>query len=173
MKTFLKIAAAAALTLAAMSCKEAPKYTLTDGQWVLIAWSDAEGVEQMVVENRPTLRFDAEGRISGNAGCNRFSGQYRAEEEVIQIDLGAMTRKFCLDMTLENRTVEQMPLVDRYVIEGNQLTLYAGETELFRYDNQVIEEAAPAEEPAAEEAPATTEVILEEIADDEPTVEAL
>ncbi len=167
MKTIVKIAAAAVLALAAMSCKETPKYALTDGQWVLIAWIDDAGAEQMVVDNRPTLRFTAEGAISGNAGCNLFSGLYRAEEETIQLDLGAMTRKFCLDMTLENRTVEQMPLIDRYVIEGNQLMLYAGEKEVFRYDNQVIEEAVPTEEPAAE----TTEVLLEEIADDEPTLE--
>lgn len=150
MKTIVKIATAALLAVAAMSCKQAPKYALTDGQWVLISWNDVGGQEQMVVENRPTMQFAADALVSGSAGCNRFSGRYEVNNEMIVIDLGAMTRMMCLDMTLENRMVEQMPNVDRFEIDGNQLILFGGENELFRFDNQVVDETTPTAAPATE-----------------------
>jgi heat shock protein HslJ len=138
MKTILNMAAAALLVIAAAGCKPASKYALTDGQWVMTAWYDADGTERMVTQNRPTMTFAAESTLSGNAGCNNFSGTYTADQEKITIDLGAMTRKMCPDMEIENQLATRMPDVVRYVIEGNHLMLYsAAGKELFRFGNSV------------------------------------
>ena len=139
MKTIAKMAAMALFAIAAVGCKPTPKYALTDGQWELISWNDTAGGEQMVVENRPTMKFGAEAKLSGNAGCNNFAGRYQVgDDQTIEIDLGALTRKMCLDMTLEDQMVRRMPNVDRFKIDGNQLILFAGEREIFRFDNVVV-----------------------------------
>ena len=137
MKTFIKIAAVAVLAITAMSCKTAPKYELTDGEWVMTAWHNDGGEEMMITQNRPTMKFE-EGRVFGMAGCNNFNGRYKAEGDKMEVDLGAMTMKMCLDMTLENRMVTTMPLVTNFKIDGNQLLLFNKEgKELFRFDNAV------------------------------------
>ncbi len=105
MKTITKITAVALFAIAAAGCKQASKYALTDGEWALISWNDDAGEEQVVVTNRPTMKFDSESKVSGNAGCNQFSGRYTVKEEEITIDMGALTRKMCLDMTLEEQMV--------------------------------------------------------------------
>lgn len=147
MRTIAKWAAAALMIVAAAGCKPAPKYALTDGQWVMTAWYDADGQEQMVTANRPTMTFTAEGTASGSAGCNTFSGRYETTGgDAITIDPGVMTRKMCLDdhvMTLENRVTAGMPAVVRYAIEDNRLSLYdAAGKELFRFGNSTGAETA-------------------------------
>jgi heat shock protein HslJ len=138
MKTILNMAAALLVVIAAAGCKQAPQYALTDGQWVMTAWYDGDGAEHMVTQNRPTMTFAADSTLSGNAGCNNFSGTYTADKEKITIDLGAMTRKMCLDMEIENRLAGKMPTVVRYAIEGNHLMLYnAADKEIFRFGNSV------------------------------------
>ncbi len=133
------MAAVALFAIAAAGCKQAPKYALTDGEWVMTAWYDADGEERMVTQNRPTMTFTAESTLSGNAGCNNFAGRYQVgDDQTIEIDLGALTRKMCLDMEIESRMTAEMPNVVRYAIEGNHLSLYnAGDKELFRFGNSV------------------------------------
>jgi len=148
MKTFAKLFAASLLVAAAMAgCKPTPKYALTDGQWAMTLWYDADGLEQMVTANRPSLTFTTDGTVSGSAGCNTFSGRYEATGgDALTIDMGIMTRKMCLDdytMTLENRMTAEMPAVARYAIEDNNLSLYDAEgKELFRFGNSVTAETA-------------------------------
>lgn len=132
------MAAAALFAIVAAGCKPAPKYALTDGEWVMTAWYDAEGAERMVTQNRPTMAFTAESTLSGSAGCNNFSGQYTVDGEKLTVRMGALTRKMCLDMEIESRMVAEMPNVVRYAIDGNHLSLYNAENkELFRFGNSV------------------------------------
>jgi len=140
MKTVLKTMAALSLFAALISCKEEPKYKLTDGEWVMIAWQNDEGEEMMLTQNRPTLNFTDSARMNGFAGCNNFMGRYEVKEGEIKIDLGGMTMKMCMDMEIENRVVTIMPTVTRFKIDGNQLILYAGDKELFRFDNTVVKD---------------------------------
>lgn len=139
MKKIMMIAAAAVLAFTAMSCKNAPKYELTDGEWMLISWNDEGGEEMMVTANRPTMKFDAEMKVHGFAGCNQFNGRYEVTGQTIKIDMGAMTMKMCMDMTTENHMVMLMPNVVHFEIEGNQLILSNKDNkELFRFDNTVV-----------------------------------
>ena len=125
------------------ACKPAPKYTLTDGEWMMVAMTDNEGAETMITQNRPTMKFTEELTVHGMAGCNNFMGKYTPgqEEGAIKIDLGGMTMKMCLDMTVENRMVRMIPRVTAYQIDGNQLLLFNKDgMELFRFDNVAIPE---------------------------------
>ena len=142
----LKMAVLAALAFVAMSCKQAPKYDLTDGEWVMNAWIDDNGEEMMITQNRPTMKFESESIVYGSAGCNNFNGRYTVNGEQIEINLGAMTMKMCMDTTVENRMVTRMPNVTRFEIEGNQLKLFNKDgQELFRFNNAVNKEEAVAE----------------------------
>ena len=146
MKVLFKAIALLSLFAAMSGCGSAPKYDLTDGQWVLSSWMNDEGDEMVLTANRPTLKFEADGKVYGNAGCNDFNGRYEIDGEKILIDLGAMTLKLCMDMEAENQMLKQIPNVVSFEIDGNQMILLdPGKKELFRFDNKVIEEEKAAE----------------------------
>lgn len=63
--------------------------TLADTNWAIVEISGAR-----VSGERYSLSFDG-GRISGQAGCNRFSGGYRQNGETLTIGALAMTRMAC------------------------------------------------------------------------------
>jgi heat shock protein HslJ len=44
---------------------------------------------------RPTLAFSADGRVSGNSGCNQYSGTYRTDGSSIRITNIASTMMMC------------------------------------------------------------------------------
>ena len=139
MKTIAKLAAVALFAIAATGCKQTPKLALTDGEWAMVSWQNDAGEQQMVVTNRPTMKFDTESKVSGNAGCNNFSGTYVVEKDLITVNMGAMTRKMCLDVTLENRMTAQMPNVAAFKIDGNLLILSDKDgKEIFRFDNTAV-----------------------------------
>lgn len=151
MKNVLKTLAIVSLFAAAVSCGTTPKYDLTDGSWAMHSWTNDEGEEMVVTQNRPTMTFADSARLFGNAGCNNFFGRYEVNDEKISIDLGGMTMMMCMDMEVENRIVSVMSTVDKFTIDGNQLVLWADDKELFRFDNVVVEETeVKDEEPAAE-----------------------
>lgn len=45
--------------------------------------------------SRPTLSFDAAGRVSGSSGCNSYNAQYRLSGESIDISRAATTLRAC------------------------------------------------------------------------------
>ena len=45
----------------------------------------------------PTAEFDESGRVSGSAGCNRYTATYTASDEAMRISAAASTRVFCAD----------------------------------------------------------------------------
>ena len=63
---------------------------LTDTEWV-VQQLNGEPVEQ----NAPSLRFHSDGRISGNASCNRYFGEYSITGEGIALKNIGATRMAC------------------------------------------------------------------------------
>ncbi|MCD8186235.1 MAG: META domain-containing protein [Rikenellaceae bacterium] len=143
MKVFIKTVAAVCLAAALVGCKSGtPKKEITAGMWTMTSWMDDEGDEMTVTQNRPTMEFTDDSRVYGNAGCNNFNGTYKIDGDQLTVDMGAMNLKMCLDMTVEDRMVRQMPNVTRYEIDGNQLILFnSAGRELFRFDNTVKQDA--------------------------------
>lgn len=73
----------------------------------------------------PTLRF-ADGQVSGDAGCNRFSGSYQLSPTGIMIGPLVSTRRACLD---EARTAQEARYLDALqhartvVLSGGRMVL--------------------------------------------------
>jgi heat shock protein HslJ len=69
--------------------------------------------------------FGEENRLSGNAGCNRYSTRYALENKnQIKFQPIVSTRMACLDndfMKQEHTFFEVMEKVRKYKIQGNQL----------------------------------------------------
>lgn len=65
-----------------------------------------------------TLQFDARARLSGRAGCNRYSSTYRLSGEGLRIAQGAATRMACAPaiMDVEDRYLRQLEAVQRFDI---------------------------------------------------------
>lgn len=71
-----------------------------------------------------TLQFDARGRVSGRAGCNRYTSSYTLSGEGLRIAPGAATRMACAPalMDAEDRYLRQLAAVQRFDI-GDDGTL--------------------------------------------------
>jgi heat shock protein HslJ len=72
--------------------------TLGGSEWVPI---EIEGVPASEV-TRAFVQFGDDGRLSGNSGCNRFTGSYRIDGETLRIGSRvAMTRMACPQAVME------------------------------------------------------------------------
>lgn len=74
----------------------------------------------------PTLDFGADGRLTGFAGVNRFSGTFRpGEGSAIRLDPGAATRMAgpAPRMELENLLFRLLSTVRTYALRGDTLVL--------------------------------------------------
>src|SRR5688572_19391649 len=97
------------------------------GEWKLVEARAAAGRVYLGRTVKTSLIFAGENRLSGNAGCNRYSTAYRLErnngnkfEPIIS------TRKACLDnnfMKQETTFFTLMEKVAKFRIKGNELIL--------------------------------------------------
>jgi heat shock protein HslJ len=75
-----------------------------------------DGVRQAAVGGA-TLRFGADGVLSGSTGCNTFSGTYRQDGGELTLETGAMTRRACEDETVqaqEDALMRLLPAVESF-----------------------------------------------------------
>ncbi|WP_162409620.1 META domain-containing protein [Acuticoccus sediminis] len=90
-----------------------------DGAWRIIA-VDREVLPEWARKDA-TMNFDRDGRVSGQAVCNTFSGRYNRRGSDIIIDGVASTRKFCdRSAEYENRIFKALEQVDRVETGENQ-----------------------------------------------------
>jgi heat shock protein HslJ len=91
------------------------------GSWELVSMPGHSRIPVMV-----TLNFEpAEGRISGNAGCNSYSGDYKVQggKLVIGPDM-MMTLMACPDNGWnENDFLSVLPTASGFSVDGGQLVL--------------------------------------------------
>jgi len=96
--------------------------TLAGSEWVPLEIEGVPALEQ----TRAFVRFGGEGRLSGNAGCNRFSGSYEIDGAMLRIGPGvAMTRMACPPaiMDEEARLVRALEAVRGFSRDGITLDL--------------------------------------------------
>ena len=86
---------------------------LLQGEWQISALAGG-----LPADARLTLQFDARGRVSGRAGCNRYTSSYTLSGEGLRIGPGAATRMACAPalMDVESRYVRQLEAVQRFDI---------------------------------------------------------
>jgi heat shock protein HslJ len=71
------------------------------------------------------IRFEGDGKVAGNAGCNRFFGSYGTAGDALQLGAMGATRMACPDpvMMWEDRFLKSLQAATRYRREGTELTL--------------------------------------------------
>lgn len=92
---------------------------------------DAWAVESIngggVIDNsNVTITFDAEGKISGSGGCNYYSGNYEANNSVINVIGGiALTRRACATalMQQDQRLLTVLQQAQSYSVSDGLLTI--------------------------------------------------
>ena len=112
--------------------RQLPPESLNDTDWTVVM------IEQMpILPNVPTsLRF-ASGRVSGNAGCNNFTGSYAVNGGTIYFGPIAATKMACgeKEMTQEAKllSVLKSKVSTRYTVNGDLiLSNESGQRATFR-----------------------------------------
>lgn len=111
----------------------AQETSLADTSWKALSYNNGkQAVVSVISGSELTVAFDAVGRISGNAGCNAFTGSYKLEDGgKIAIGPLATTRKLCNApegvMEQEAQFIAALEQAATYRIEGDRLQLRTAE----------------------------------------------
>jgi heat shock protein HslJ len=97
----VRVSALIAVSLIATACSSAPGAGPSDGPAVVglanTSWTVTSLAGRPTVDSpRPTMTFSADGRVSGNSGCNQYSGTYRTDGSSISITNVASTMMMCV-----------------------------------------------------------------------------
>jgi heat shock protein HslJ len=102
---------------------------------VLLTWASAAPIEEIawvlttlpggapVADGTFTTLLLADGRLSGNAPCNQYSGDYTLEGTSISIGSIVRTRMACPNLDQEDAYLNALQEVTSYAIEDNILVL--------------------------------------------------
>lgn len=106
------------------------------GDWQLVAL-DGDALPELPRELQPTLRFVlSEPTMSGNAGCNRFSGRALLRGLALQPAALAMTRRLCVDSLANARESRYAAVLTDggwFRLEDSTLVLSLGGVERARF----------------------------------------
>jgi heat shock protein HslJ len=98
---------------------------LSGTSWVLVGYTSPTG-ERLTVPNAiaPTLVFGV-GTLDGVAGCNRFSGTWSLDREVLTLGNLTWTEAGCPEpgATVEKAYLANLALVDRAIQNGENLVV--------------------------------------------------
>jgi heat shock protein HslJ len=127
------------LSLLIIACKSTKpvssvSYPLA-GSWKLIYISGPTIANERYSNQKPTLTFSSEmkDQVSGNTGCNNFSGKIETEGDSISFAKPmAMTKMFC-EGGGETIFLEILKNVNRYAVTNNTLSLMVDEIEVMRF----------------------------------------
>jgi heat shock protein HslJ len=102
---------------------------LVDTLWTLDGLVDGDAVSSTVAGAEPaTLELRDDGTLSGTTGCRTFDGRYQAEGATVSVSGLVNDDRACPDVADQDEHVLAV-IGDRwgYAIEGNRLTLSAGD----------------------------------------------
>lgn len=95
-------------------------------------WVLTEIGEQRLRADKPFIEFDREAkRVSGDGGCNRFSGGFEITGTSLKLSRLASTRRACLSPAanrLETSFLRLLETTTRFEIQGDTLRLYANDS---------------------------------------------
>jgi uncharacterized membrane protein/heat shock protein HslJ len=130
---------------AAQPSETAADGTLTGEPWRLVAIRRPGGVADPVSsEPSYTVAFGADGRYSGRAHCNGFSGGYeRLGPGGLQIRSGAATLAACPMPSIADEYLRALASVTRFVVRDEELTLTYNTGGELRFVRETAQAAAP------------------------------
>ena len=80
----------------------------------------------LVPDTEITMAFGTDGRITGTAGCNRYTARYVAQGTTLRVESAALTRMACLRtgvMEQERAFVDALAGVTTARVDGDRLEL--------------------------------------------------
>lgn len=111
-------------TIVGCSTMPAANEEFRDRDWSLV-W--VEGFDSMPSGvAMPTIRFGTDGRLSGNAGCNRAGADYTVDGNQLTIAAVISTKRACIDPrgnALESAYLQAVDATRSYRIANGQLEL--------------------------------------------------
>ena len=128
------------LALFGVSCNSSKNMAKLDGvKWELKSLNDRE-VRLTDNNSEVYLQFnEAEKKVSGRGGCNRFFGNYEMDGDKLKFSPLGATRMACPDLQLETEFFKALETVDTYSIKDGLLSL--------KSKNKVVAVFNKAEEP--------------------------
>jgi heat shock protein HslJ len=103
--------------------------------WELTAFDESSPIEGTVL----TIEFE-EDQVSGNTGCNLFSGSYEVDGDAISFGALAWTERGCMDpagvMEQERRYMELLGAVKSFELEGGELRLFTDSQGSLTFEEQ-------------------------------------
>jgi heat shock protein HslJ len=106
---------------------------LTDPDLIGTEWALGDLPGQALADVRPTISFSGDGTVTGNAGCNTFSGNYTADGSNLTFGPLASTQMACEGAkgTVETAYLSALQATTAYEItDAGELKLTAGATTL-------------------------------------------
>ncbi|NCJ05127.1 META domain-containing protein [Synechococcales cyanobacterium C] len=105
---------------------------LTGTLWHLTAYNNGQdAVTSLIAGTHITATFDANGGLTGFAGCNTYMAAYEVTDTALNISTSASTRKFCNQpegvMTQESAYLQALTTATQFEIENNTLILKSEE----------------------------------------------
>lgn len=94
------------------------------GSWVVVNYFRPGAVVSPVLGSTLTATFES-GRISGNAGCNEYTGPYETDDTKILIGPVASTLRACADPAIGQQETEYLAALDlvrTFSLAGGNLT---------------------------------------------------
>jgi heat shock protein HslJ len=140
--------AGAALALALVACGSdgsdgsgdgsAPEASTDPAELVGVVWVLDEATRGALAEEAPeasdiTLEFADDGTVSGNAGCNTYSGSYEADDQgSMSFGQAAITQMACGEavMALEANYLQTLGQVTAFAIAEGNLIMQAVNVQL-------------------------------------------
>lgn len=102
--------------------------SITRSDWILQSYADMEGMLIPVGPGTPvTAAFGRDGRVSGSAGCNRYSADYTIHDFAISISPPISTKIYCgnpVVMQQESAYLKNLARALELRISESTLTLY-------------------------------------------------
>jgi len=111
-----------------VATKAAASSGLGGTSWTVINYNNgSQAVVGMITGSEVTLNFGADGNVNGNAGCNRYSGAYQAENQTLKVGQLATTMMMCASpagvMEQETKYLAALQKAATYSVDGNMLTI--------------------------------------------------
>ncbi|MDR2466592.1 MAG: META domain-containing protein [Prevotellaceae bacterium] len=124
--------AAAACTDNAAACTHSQ--SCIHGEWTLVSVKSAAGetLTPDAPEKTPTVKLEADGKVSGFGGCNRYTGTFTTDDKAslkFSSPLAA-TRKMCPGANIEGAFFAAVAASDSYKIADGRLILKKGSEEV-------------------------------------------
>jgi copper homeostasis protein (lipoprotein) len=103
------------------------EHKLTGVRWRLTELM-GQAVPATEPDMTPYLQFGEDGRVSGFAGCNQFTGAYEAEGLGLSFKPMATTEKACLNGSIEQQFLTTIQGIDNYSLNDSGLAFYKART---------------------------------------------